>query len=85
MRRNPRKVKWTKAFRKSAGKEMALDSTFELEKRRNVPLKYDRERMQTTIRAVKIIEAARERRANQFWKHRMKAAKVRVMCVVKCG
>eukprot|EP00887_Chlorella_sp_A99_P005386 scaffold1.g5386.t1 len=43
MKRNPRKVKWTKAYRKLAGKELAEDATFELERRRNRPEKYDRE------------------------------------------
>ena len=43
MKRNPRKVRWTKAFRKAAGKEMTVDSTLEFEKRRNVPVRYDRE------------------------------------------
>ena len=42
MKRNPRKVRWTKAFRKAAGKEMTVDSTLEFEKRRNVPVRYDR-------------------------------------------
>ena len=42
-KKNPRKAKWTKAFRKSAGKELAVDPSFEFEKRRNVPVKYNRE------------------------------------------
>ncbi|KAJ1639238.1 ribosomal protein L24e-domain-containing protein, partial [Pavlovales sp. CCMP2436] len=29
LERNPRKVRWTKAFRKSVGKEMARDTTFD--------------------------------------------------------
>ena len=41
-KKNPRKAKWTKAFRKSAGKELAVDPSFEFEKKRNVPGKYDR-------------------------------------------
>ena len=36
MKRNPRKVAWTKAYRKLAGKELAEDATFELERRRNL-------------------------------------------------
>ena len=42
-KKNPRKAKWTKAFRKSAGKELAVDPAFEFEKRRNEPVKYNRE------------------------------------------
>ena len=42
-KKNPRKAKWTKAFRKTAGKELAVDPAFEFEKRRNEPVKYDRE------------------------------------------
>jgi len=71
MKRNPRKVRWTKAFRKAAGKEMAIDSTLEFEKRRNVPVKYDRELVKTTIAAVKRVGEVRRRRETAFWKSRM--------------
>jgi len=47
-KRNPRKTRWTKAFRKAAGKELAVDPSFEFEKRRNVPVKYNRVLWQTT-------------------------------------
>lgn len=75
MKRNPRKVKWTKAFRKAAGKEMTIDSTFEFEKRRNVPVRYDRELMSTTIKAMKRVLEIRQKRANQFIKNRLTADK----------
>nr|XP_042910302.1 probable ribosome biogenesis protein RLP24 [Parasteatoda tepidariorum] len=42
-KKNPRKLKWTKAFRKAAGKELTVDPAFEFEKRRNVPVQYNRE------------------------------------------
>jgi large subunit ribosomal protein L24e len=64
-KRNPRKVAWTKSYRKTRGKEMAVDSTFEFEKRRNRPVKYDRELMGQTLQAmqkVKEIQIAREQR-----------------------
>jgi large subunit ribosomal protein L24e len=64
-KRNPRKIAWTKSYRKTRGKEMAVDSTFEFEKRRNRPVKYDRELMGQTLQAmqkVKEIQIARELR-----------------------
>ncbi|GAA95473.1 uncharacterized protein L969DRAFT_92605 [Mixia osmundae IAM 14324] len=73
MKRNPRKVRWTKAFRKAAGKEMAIDSTLEFEKRRNVPVKYDRELMEQTVKAVKRVSEIRSKRERAFWKNRMSA------------
>jgi len=71
MKRNPRKVRWTKAFRKAAGKEMTIDSTIDFEKRRNVPVRYDRELMQTTLKAMKRIGEIKKRREHAFWKNRM--------------
>ncbi|KAK2466862.1 hypothetical protein APHAL10511_001120 [Amanita phalloides] len=75
MKRNPRKVRWTKAFRKAAGKEMTVDSTIDFEKRRNVPVRYDRELVQTTISAMKRIAEIKSRRERAFFKHRMAAAR----------
>ncbi|EPQ58081.1 hypothetical protein GLOTRDRAFT_56679 [Gloeophyllum trabeum ATCC 11539] len=75
MKRNPRKVRWTKAFRKAAGKEMTVDSTIDFEKRRNVPVRYDRELVQTTVKAMKRIAEIKKRREHAFWKHRMAAAR----------
>ncbi|KIJ16945.1 hypothetical protein PAXINDRAFT_168384 [Paxillus involutus ATCC 200175] len=75
MKRNPRKVRWTKAFRKAAGKEMTIDATIDFEKRRNVPVRYDRELVQTTIKAMKRIGEIKQRREHAFWKQRMAVAR----------
>eukprot|EP00088_Acartia_fossae_P068948 TRINITY_DN8862_c0_g1_i1.p1 TRINITY_DN8862_c0_g1~~TRINITY_DN8862_c0_g1_i1.p1 ORF type:complete len:190 (-),score=47.11 TRINITY_DN8862_c0_g1_i1:311-880(-) len=74
-KKNPRKAKWTKAFRKSAGKELAVDPSFEFEKRRNVPVKYDRELWTQTVEAMQKIEAIKNKRQSHFIFQRMKAAK----------
>ncbi|KAL9987092.1 hypothetical protein ACROYT_G001338 [Oculina patagonica] len=75
MKRNPRKIKWTKAFRKAAGKELAIDSAFEFEKKRNVPVKYDRELWSKTVRAMKRIEEIRSKRQDLHIKNRLKPDK----------
>jgi len=75
MKRNPRKVRWTKAFRKAAGKEMTIDSTIDFEKRRNVPVRYDRELVQTTVKAIKRVGEIKARRERAFFKHRMAASR----------
>ncbi|KAG6814393.1 ATPase-activating ribosome biosynthesis protein [Tricholoma furcatifolium] len=75
MKRNPRKVRWTKAFRKAAGKEMTIDSTIDFEKRRNVPVRYDRDLMQATIKAIKRVGEIKSRRERAFFKNRMAASR----------
>eukprot|EP01127_Copromyxa_protea_P002070 TRINITY_DN11956_c0_g1_i1.p1 TRINITY_DN11956_c0_g1~~TRINITY_DN11956_c0_g1_i1.p1 ORF type:complete len:161 (+),score=45.44 TRINITY_DN11956_c0_g1_i1:39-521(+) len=75
MKRNPRKVKWTKAFRKSHNKDMVVDSTIELEQKRNRPMKYNREKMETTIKAMQRIAEIREKRERQFYENRIKDKK----------
>ena len=74
-KRNPRKVAWTKAYRKTRGKEMAVDTTFEFEKRRNRPVKYDRNLMGKTIMAMQRVQGIKERREGRYHANRMKDAK----------
>lgn len=76
-RRNPRKLKWTKAFRKAAGKELAVDSTLTFAQRRNVPVRYNRELVATTLKAMSRIEEIRQRRERAFYKNRMRGNKER--------
>ncbi|ORY88546.1 ribosomal protein L24e-domain-containing protein [Leucosporidium creatinivorum] len=79
MKRNPRKLKWTKAFRKAAGKEMTIDSTLNFEKRRHVPVVYDRDLVQATIAGMKRIQEVKTRREKAFYKARMAAAAPKVL------
>jgi large subunit ribosomal protein L24e len=70
-------MKWTKAFRKSAGKEMVLDSTFMFEKRRNCPVRYDRDLVVKTVQAMKKIDKIKEDRKARFYKERMLKAHIK--------
>ena len=70
MKRNPRKVKWTKAYRKLHGKELTQDSTFEFERRRNRPERYNREVVEQTLKAMKKIDEVRVQRESKFWESR---------------
>uniref|UniRef100_A0A6N2LN11 Large ribosomal subunit protein eL24-related N-terminal domain-containing protein n=1 Tax=Salix viminalis TaxID=40686 RepID=A0A6N2LN11_SALVM len=56
MKRNPRKVKWTKAYRRLHGKDMTQDTTFEFERKRNRPERYDRNLAENTLKAIKKID-----------------------------
>merc|ERR1712063_112975 len=74
-KRNPRKTKWTKAYRRAHGKEMIVDTTLEFEKKRNRPMKYDREMMGTTIKAMKRISEIKRNREVRFHKNRLRGRK----------
>merc|ERR1712164_55560 len=65
MKRNPRKTRWTKAFRRANGKEMAQDSTFDFERKRNRAVKYDRELYMTTLKAIKKVQDVKEKRKEE--------------------
>ncbi|EEA06189.1 60S ribosomal protein L24, putative [Cryptosporidium muris RN66] len=71
MKHNPRKSKWTKAYRKTHGKEMIMDKTFEFEKRRNCPLRYDRQLYIKTIKAMQTIDKIKQDRKERFYKVRL--------------
>ncbi|RLV92015.1 Ribosome biogenesis protein RLP24 [Spathaspora sp. JA1] len=74
-RRNPRKLKWTKAFRKAAGKELVVDSTLTFAARRNVPVRYNRDLVATTLKGMARVEEIRQRRERAFYKNRMRGNK----------
>lgn len=55
---------------------MAVDSTFDFEKRRNRPVKYDRDLMGKTILAMRRVDEVRQQREKRFFENRMQDAKV---------
>ncbi|OQD67066.1 hypothetical protein PENPOL_c004G01674 [Penicillium polonicum] len=74
MKRQPRKLKWTKTHRAARGKEMIVDSSLVLSqfaKKRNVPVKYDRNLMAATLTAMERVEEIRTRRERVFTKRRL--------------
>jgi large subunit ribosomal protein L24e len=74
MKRQPRKLKWTKAHRAARGKEMIVDSSLLLSqfaKKRNVPVKYDRNLVAATVKAMERVEEIRQRRERVFTKRRL--------------
>lgn len=83
MKRNPRKLKWTKAYRKNAGKEMVVDSTLQFAARRNVPVRYNRELIDKTLKAMGRISEIRTRRERMFYKKRMAGKRARELAAAK--
>lgn len=75
-KKNPRKTKWTKAYRKNVGKELSIDPSFEFEKKRNIPIKYDRALWTKTVETVKKIDVIRQRRSNAHIMQRLRKGRV---------
>jgi large subunit ribosomal protein L24e len=74
MKRQPRKLKWTKTSRALRGKEMIVDQTLllgQFAKRRNVPVKYDRNLVAATMKAMERIEEIRAKRERVFTRRRL--------------
>ena len=74
-KKNPRKLKWTKAYRAAHGKDMTCDPVLDFEQRRNEPVRYNRDLMVKTIEAMKKIEEIKARRQERFYKKRMDSHK----------
>jgi len=83
MKRNPRKMRWTKASRKSHGKELTADSTLEFERKRNVPVKYDRDLYASTLRAISRVTEIKAAREARLYETRMKAKKAKESTEIK--
>ncbi|OAA59295.1 60S ribosomal protein L24 [Cordyceps fumosorosea ARSEF 2679] len=79
MKRNPRKLKWTKAYRRNAGKEMVVDSTLLFSQRRNEPVRYDRDLVARTLEAMRRVSEVRQRRERAFYKRRMAGKRARTL------
>ena len=77
MKRNPRKLGWTKAFRAAHNKEMPLDATLQLAQRRAIPTRYNRELVAKTLEAMKRVEEIRSKRERRFYKKRMEGNRER--------
>lgn len=73
-KKNPRKLKWTKASRMAHGKEMTNDSVLEFEQRRNVPVRYNRDLMVETMQAMKRVDEIKKARQQRFFDRRMAKA-----------
>ena len=71
MKHNPRKTRWTKAYRRLTGRELTVDSTLDFEKKRNRPVKYDRDLWMQTVHALRRIQEIRQRRERSFYLTRM--------------
>uniref|UniRef100_A0A7S2IRJ4 TRASH domain-containing protein n=1 Tax=Alexandrium andersonii TaxID=327968 RepID=A0A7S2IRJ4_9DINO len=71
MKHNPRKLKWTKAWRRANGKEMTMDGTFNFEKKRLTPQRYNRNLMVKTVRAMQIVDRIKQVRKERFQKQRL--------------
>ncbi|KFD61112.1 hypothetical protein M514_10739 [Trichuris suis] len=88
LKRNPRKIKWTKASRKYRGKELTDDLSLEFEKKPNEVVRYDRNLWAQggrhhlyrgrihfehfSVSAMKRLHNIKEKRENLFIKNRLK-------------
>jgi large subunit ribosomal protein L24e len=73
-KRNPRRVRWTKAYRKTHGKELTADPVYEFEKSKDTAVKYDRNVWINTVQAMERLDTIRGEREGRFWEERMKHA-----------
>jgi large subunit ribosomal protein L24e len=65
------------SFRHAHGKELTVDSTLSFAARRNAPVRYNRDLVATTLKAMQRVSEIRARRERAFYKQRMKGNKER--------
>ena len=73
-KKNPRKIRWTKAYRKTHEKELVTDPVYDFEKIRNTPIKYNREIWTDTVQAMDKLAKIRKDREDRFFMRRMRRA-----------
>lgn len=78
-RHHPRQSKWTKACRAARGKELVDDPVFAFEKRRNRPVKYDRDLYIKTVQAMTILDRIRQKRRLRFYLMRIRRVQDQVL------
>lgn len=54
------------------GKELAIDPSFEFEKRRNIPVKYNRTTWNKAVEAMKKVETIKQKRQNAYIMQRLR-------------
>ena len=74
-KKNPRKIRWTKAYRKTHGKELVTDPVYDFEQIKDTAIKYNRNVWVDTIQAMEKLDKIRTDRENKFFDMRMRKAK----------
>nr|GFA17225.1 probable ribosome biogenesis protein RLP24 [Tanacetum cinerariifolium] len=72
IKKNLGKVKLTKSYRRLDSKDMTQDATFKIEKKRNVPERYDINLTENTLKGIKTIDKLRSRKEETHLKNRNK-------------
>ena len=74
-KKNPRKIRWTKAYRKTHGKELVTEPVYDFEQIKDSTIKYNRNVWVDTIQAMEKLDKIRTDRENKFFDMRMRKAK----------
>ena len=72
---NAHGVCFLQAFRRATGRELTMDKTLEFEKRRNRPVKYNRELWEKTVHAIQKVEEVKAAREKRMYQRRMMGAR----------
>ena len=84
-KKNPRKLRWTKAYRKTHGKELTTDPVYDFEKIKDTTIKYNRDVWTDTIQAMDKLSEIRKKREDRFFERRMRRAKLTKKKIMKAN